>query len=213
MNKENITTLFLDIGGVLLSKGWGHEFRYKAAAHFNIDRAEMEARHKLFFVVYEEGRITLEDYLKRVVFFRKRNFTTDQFRDFMFAQTTPNPKMIDFCKKLKKKYGLQVAAVSNEARELNEYRIQTFQLKELIDFFISSCYVHIRKPDAEIFKLALDIARVQPEQVIYIDDVEMFTQIASELGIKSIYHLDLSSTSDQLKAMGLTITENEVPHA
>ncbi|MDQ6757265.1 MAG: HAD family phosphatase, partial [Bacteroidota bacterium] len=80
MNTENITTLFLDIGGVLLSKGWGHEFRYKAAAHFNIDRAEMEAHHKLFFVVYEEGRITLEDYLKRVVFFRKRNFTTDQFR-------------------------------------------------------------------------------------------------------------------------------------
>ena len=69
----------------------------------------------------------------------------------MFAQTTPKPEMIDFFKKLKKKYGLQVAAVSNEARELNEYRIQTFRLKEIFDFFISSCYVHVRKPDAEIF--------------------------------------------------------------
>ncbi len=212
-NLNNITTLFVDIGGVLLSDGWGHNFRHKAAAHFNLDIPEMEARHKLFFVVYEEGRITLEEYLKRVVFYEERNFTLDQFRDFMFAQTTPNPEIISYIKKLKKKYGLQVAAVSNEARELNGYRIQTFHLKEIFDFFISSCYVHIRKPDAEIFRLALDIARVQPEQVIYIDDVDMFTQIASDLGIKSIHHVDVTSTSDQIKAMGLPIEENEVSYA
>jgi len=213
MTDKKITTLFLDIGGVLLSDGWGHEFRHKAAAMFNLDIPEMEARHKLFFVTYEEGKITLEEYLKRVVFYKKRNFTTDQFRDFMFAQTTPNLEMVNYIKKLKKQYGLQVAAVSNEARELNEYRIQTFHLKELIDFFISSCYVHIRKPDAEIFRLALDIARVQPEQVIYIDDVEMFTEIASELGIKSIHHVNEVSTSNQLKAVGLHIEENDISYA
>ena len=211
--KNKITTLFLDIGGVLLSDGWGHNFRHKAAAMFNLDAAEMEARHKLVFVVYEEGRMTLDEYLEEVVFYEKRRFSANQFRDFMFAQTTPNPAMIDFIKKLKKKYGLQVAAVSNEARELNDYRIQTFRLKELIDFFISSCYVHIRKPDAEIFRLALDIARVQPEQVIYIDDVEMFTEVASELGIKSIHHVNEVSTANQIKAMGLPIEENEISYA
>ncbi len=210
--KNKITTLFLDIGGVLLSNGWGHDFRQRAVDKFHLDATEMEERHSIMFVTYEEGKITLEEYLKQVVFYKKRNFTTEQFRDFMFAQTTPNPAMINFIKKLKKQYGLQVAAVSNEARELNEYRIQTFQLKEMIDFFISSCYVHIRKPDAEIFRLALDIARVQPEQVIYIDDVEMFTEIASELGIKSIHHIDLLSTANQIKAMGLTIEKNKVSY-
>jgi putative hydrolase of the HAD superfamily len=139
-------------------------------------------------------------------------FTANQFRDFMFAQTTPNAVMINFIKKLKKKYGLQIAAVSNEARELTEYRIQTFRLKELIDFFIFSCYVHVRKPHAEIFRLALDIAFVHPEQVIYIDDVEMFTEVASALGIKSIHHIDLISTSNQIKAMGLTIEESVVSY-
>ena len=213
MSDKKITTLFLDIGGVLLSDGWGHNFRHQAAAMFNVDVDEMEARHKLFFVVYEEGRMTLEEYLKKVVFFKERTFTINQFRDFMFAQTTPNPAMIDFFKKLKKKYGLQVAAVSNEARELNDYRIKTFQLKEIFDFFISSCYVHVRKPDVEIFKLALDIAHVQPGQVIYIDDVEMFTEVASELGIKSIHHIDWVSTSNQLKTIGLPIEENEISYA
>ena len=213
MSDKKITTLFLDIGGVLLSDGWGHEFRHKAATHFNLDVPEMEARHKLFFVVYEEGRITLDEYLKEVVFYEKRRFTQDQFRDFMFAQTTPKPEMIDYCKKLKKKYGLQVAAVSNEARELNAYRIQKFHLKEVIDFFISSCYVHIRKPDAEIFKLALDIAHVQPEEVIYVDDVEIFTEVAAEMGIKSIHHVNEESTSNQIKAMGLPIDKHAVSYA
>ena len=212
MANNEITTLFVDIGGVLLSDGWGHNFRHKAAAMFNLDVAGMEARHKLFFVVYEEGRMTLDEYLKEVVFYEKRRFSANQFRDFMFAQTTPNPAMIDFIKKLKRKYGLQVAAVNNEARELNDYRIQTFRLKELIDFFISSCYVHVRKPDVEIFKLALDIARVQPEQVIYIDDVEMFTKVAAELGVKSIHHTDFTSTSNQIKAMGLAIEENQISY-
>ena len=121
-------------------------------------------------------------------------------------------KVSTLIKKLKKKYGLQVTAVSNEARELNEYRIQTFRLKEVFDFFISSCYVHVRKPDTEIFKLALDIAHVQPGRVIYIDDVEMFTEVASELGIKSIHHINEVSTSNQLKAIGLTIEENEISY-
>ena len=211
--KNKITTLFLDIGGVLLSDGWGHNFRHKAAVHFNLDIPEMEARHKLFFATYEEGKITLAEYLKRVVFYRNRNFTPESFRDFMFAQTTSHPDMINFIKKLKKQHGLQVVAVSNEARELNEFRIQTFHLKEVIDFFISSCYVHIRKPDVEMFRLALDIACVQPEQVIYIDDVELFTEVASELGIKSIHHIDLISTSNHIKSMILPIEENEFSYA
>lgn len=207
-----ITTLFLDIGGVLLSNGWSHESRAKAVDKFNLDLTELEYRHQMFFAEYEEGKITLEEYLQRVVFYEKRNFTTSQFRDFMFEQTTPHLDMFEFCKKLKKKYGLQVVAVSNEARELNDYRIQTFHLKELIDFFISSCYVHVRKPQVDIFKLSLDIAQVQPAQVVFIDDVEIFTKIAAELGIQSIHHLNVNSTANRLKDLGLFIEVNEINH-
>ncbi len=213
MNKENITTLFLDIGGVLLSNGWGHEFRQLAVEKFHLDATDMEVRHSLMFVTYEEGKITLEEYLNRVVFYKPRDFSLVEFRDFMFSLTTPHLEMIGFIKKLKVQYGLKIVAVSNEARELNEYRIQTFKLDSFIDFFISSCYVHLRKPDTEIFKLALDIARVQPKQVIYIDDVEMFTEVASDLGIKSIHHVNKASTANQLKAMGLPIAENELSYA
>jgi len=164
-NNTKLTTLFLDIGGVLLSNGWGHECRQIAAEKFHLDFAEMEDRHKIMFTTYEEGKITLREYLQRVVFHKRRDFTPDQFRGFMFSLTTPDLEMISFFKKLKIKNRLKIVAVSNEARELNRYRIHAFKLNSFIDLFISSCYVHVRKPDATIFKMALDIAQVSVEEV------------------------------------------------
>jgi putative hydrolase of the HAD superfamily len=83
-----ITTLFLDIGGVLLTDGWVHEYRKLAARTFNLDLEEMENRHHLTFDTYEEGKLTLEEYLRRVVFYEERSFTPAQFRKFMFAQSS-----------------------------------------------------------------------------------------------------------------------------
>jgi len=215
LNKIKITTLFLDIGGVLLSNGWGLEFRQLAAEKFDLDLAEMEDRHEIMFVVYEEGRITLDEYLNRVVFYTPRDFSRDEFREYMFRLSTANSEMIDFIIKLKRDYQLKVVAVSNEARELNGHRIHTFKLNSFIDFFISSCYVHIRKPDATIFKMALDLAQVSAEEVVYIDDVQVFTNIAKDLGIKSIYHTGWQKTARALADMGLSLTieTNKLIHA
>jgi putative hydrolase of the HAD superfamily len=200
-----VTTLFLDIGGVMLSNGWGHESRRLAADVFNLDFSDMDERHHLTQVTYEEGKLTLGEYLKRVVFYRKRSFTPAQFREFMFAQTTPDREMIEFIQKLKVQYRLKIVVVNNEGRELNEYRIKKFQLNQFVDFFISSCFVHFRKPDADIFRIALDIAQVTAEHVVYIEDIQMFVDIASESGIRSIRHKSYLSTSGELAAMGLKI--------
>src|ERR1017187_4714651 len=161
-HETEIRTLFLDIGGVLLTDGWDHHARKRAATHFKLEWAEMEDRHHLTFDTYEEGKLTLGEYLGRVVFYQKRPFTQAQFRRFMFAQSKPYPKMIELVAQLKVRHGLKIAAVSNEARELNAYRIQKFKLAGLVDSFISSCFVHVRKPNVNIYKLALDTAQVPP---------------------------------------------------
>ena len=198
-----VTTLFLDIGGVLLTDGWDHHARKRAATNFKLDLAEMEDRHHLTFDTYEEGKLTLEEYLGRVVFYQKRPFTRSQFRRFMFAQSKPYPKMIALVAQLKARYGLKIAVVSNEARELNAYRIQKFKLDGFVDAFISSCFVHVRKPDADIFRLALDIAQAPAPQVLYIENTPMFVQIAEGLGIRSILHADYRSTCAKLALFGL----------
>jgi putative hydrolase of the HAD superfamily len=198
-----ITCVFLDIGGVLLTNGWDHHARKRAATHFKLEWAEMEGRHHLTFDTYEEGKLTLEEYLGRVVFYQRRPFTRAQFRRFMFAQSKPYPEMIELVRKLKAKYGLKIAVVSNEARELNAYRIRQFKLNGFVDFFISSCFVHVRKPDADIFRLALDIAQAPARQVVYIENTPMFVQIAEGLGIQSLLHTDCRSTCVKLASCGL----------
>ena len=198
-----ITTLFLDVGGVLLTNGWGHQSRALAAKTFDLNLEEMEDRHHLTFDTYEVGKLTLEEYLSRTVFYEERPFTRDRFREFMFAQSQPHPEMIELVRKLKTQHELRIAVVNNEARELNSHRIQTFKLGEFVDFFISSCFVHFRKPDADIFRLALDIAQVPAEQVVYIDDQPLFVQIAEGLGIRGICHTDYQSTRAQLASFGL----------
>ena len=155
-----ITTLFLDIGGVLLTNGWDHLARKRAATNFKLEWAEMEDRHHLNFDTYEEGKLTLEEYLSRVVFYQKRPFTRDQFRRIHVRAVEALSRDDRAGRKLKVRYGLKIAVVSNEARELNAYRIRKFKLDGFVDFFISSCFVHVRKPDADIFRLALDIAQV-----------------------------------------------------
>ena len=198
-----VTTLFLDIGGVMLSNGWGHVSRRLAAEVFNLNLSELEERHNLTFVTYEEGKLTLKEYLSMVVFYEKRKFTPDQFRQFMFDQSTPYTEMIEFIKKLKELNNLKIAVVNNEAREMNEHRINKFHLNDFVDFFISSCFVHFRKPDADIFRIALDISQAPAKNVVYIEDTQMFTDVARDLGIRSIQHKNILSTSTELSLMGL----------
>jgi putative hydrolase of the HAD superfamily len=200
-----VTTLFLDIGGVLLTNAWGHESRRKAAGVFNLNYKDIDDRHHLNQVTYEEGKLTLDEYLNRVVFYEKRSFTSEQFREFMFAQTAPFMEMIEFIRHLKEKYRLKIAVINNEGRELNEYRIKKFQLNRFVDFFISSCFVHLRKPDADIFRVATDIAQVPAEHIVYIEDLQMFVDVARDLGIRSIQHKNYLSTSTELASMGLEI--------
>jgi putative hydrolase of the HAD superfamily len=206
-----IRGLLLDVGGVLLSNGWDHLARKRVAKHFKLDWAEMEERHRLNFETHEEGRMTFAEYLRRVVFYQKRPFTRAQFRRFMCEQSTPCAEMIKLFVELKARHGLKITVVSNEAREVNAYRIRKFKLDAFVDAFISSCFVQLRKPDVEIFRLALDIAQAPARQVVYIENTPLFVQIAEGLGIRSILHTDYQTTRAKLAALGLRTDEGAFP--
>ncbi|NSL85414.1 HAD family hydrolase [Chitinophaga solisilvae] len=206
MKKDTaITTLFLDIGGVLLTNGWDRAARKLAVQTFGLDAPETEERHHLTFDTYEVGKLTLDEYLSRVVFYENRSFTPDQFKEFMFAQSSPYPEMIELVRNLKEKYRLKIAIVNNEGRELNTHRIKKFGIGQFVDFFISSCFVHYRKPDADIYRIALDIAQVSPEEVVYLEDRSMFVDVAGGLGINGICHNNYAATLAALEKFGLRI--------
>ncbi|EHQ31040.1 HAD family hydrolase [Mucilaginibacter paludis] len=205
MNKQNITGLFLDIGGVLLTDGWNRIARKKAAEYFKLDHDVMEDRHHITVETFELGKITLEEYLRRVVFVDHQNFEIQDFKEFIFAQSTGNFEMLSLIAALKKEHNLKIVIVSNESRELNEYRIKKFGLTDLADCFISSSFVRLRKPDTDMFKLALDISQVPAKQIIYIDDQLMFVHLAENFGINTIHHTDYQSTKAKLGSFGLCV--------
>ncbi|MBS1603496.1 MAG: HAD hydrolase-like protein [Bacteroidetes bacterium] len=202
-----VTALFLDIGGVMLTNGWDRKSREAAAKNFNLDLDELNDRHRMTFDTYEAGKLNLDEYLKRAVFYQPRPFTMEDFRAFMYGQSQAYPEMIDLVRALKAKYGLRIAVVNNEGRELNEHRIRAFRLYEFVDFFISSCFVHFRKPDVDIWNVALDIAQVPRENVVYIDDRNMFVQVAESLGLRGITHSnkDVGQTRQKLAEWGLVL--------
>lgn len=208
--KPQINTLFLDIGGVLLSNGWDRHARRRAVEQFNLDFEQVDERHHLTFDTYESGKLSLDQYLERVVFYEKRPFTPGEFKEFMFAQSMPIEDMIAFVGALKERYGLRTVAVSNEGRELTEHRIRTYRLDRIIETFISSCFVHFRKPDADIFRLALDTSQARPERTVYLDDRAMFVEVAQSLGIHGIHHVDPAATRRKLADLGLVVPDGAI---
>lgn len=197
------THLFTDLGGVLLTNGWDRGLRKLVAAHFGIDAAEMDERHHLTYDTYEAGKISLSEYLRRVVFWKPLPFTEQQVVDFMLAQARCFPEMIELVKAVKSRHRLRVAVVSNEGRELTADRIRRFGLKEFVDFFIVSSYVHFRKPDEDIFRVALDVAQADPAEVVYLDDRPMFVEVAAGMGMRAVWHRDTESTRAALAELGL----------
>jgi len=187
--------LFSDIGGVLLTNGWGHESRQAAAKKFGIDYGEMDVLHDFIFNVYEMGKISLDVYLDTVVFNHPRNFAREEFKDFMFAQSLELPDMLAWFVQWKKKYPwVKIISINNEAKELNEYRIKKYKLHDFFDAFVSSCEVGMRKPDPGIFRLALGIAQAQPAACLYFDDRAMLVEAAKKEGIHAHHHRGFEST-------------------
>ncbi|MDB5159453.1 MAG: putative hydrolase of the superfamily [Mucilaginibacter sp.] len=200
MEANNLKILFFDIGGVMLSNGWGHESRKLAAEKFGLDYAEVNALHTFIFNVYEIGSVTLDEYLDTVIFNHPRDFAREDFKEFIFQQSVELPTLA-WLKEWKKDCGFRVISINNEGKELNDYRVKKFKLHEFFDAFVSSAEVKLRKPDPNIWKLAMGIAQVQPNQCVYFDDRIMFVNAAQKLGIQAYLHTDLESTKKILQQL------------
>ncbi len=198
-----IRALFWDVGGVLLTNAWDHEERDVAIAHFQLDKSELEARHKELFVPFEEGKFTLDEYLERAVFYKSRMFTVEEFKTFMRSLSKPNHEALELARGLSNKYPM--ATINNESREFNEYRIRTFDLRDYFDVFVSSCYVGVRKPDERIYRLALDLTQRSAEECCFIDDRPVNIEGAAKMGMQTVLMQNADQLRNDLKNVGVKV--------
>jgi putative hydrolase of the HAD superfamily len=199
-----ISTILWDVGGVLLTNGWDHVERAAVLDHFAVDRASVEPRHEVTNDPWEKGLITVDQYLQQAVFFEPRPFTPTAFLHEMKerSQLLPNGA-IRILQELAASEEVELAMLNNEARELNDYRIERFALDRCFDVFLSSCYLGLRKPDAKIFELALDVLQRDPQEVAFIDDREQNCVAAEALGIHAIRYQDEAQCVQALEHFGL----------
>jgi putative hydrolase of the HAD superfamily len=201
---SSIRALFWDVGGVLLSNAWDHTQRAQALTHFHIedDEEEFHNRHEMVVSSFERGKITLDEYLDRTVFYRPRDFTREAFRDYMFSLSQPFPDVLQFAQSLSNKYFM--GTINNESRELNYYRTEKFGLRNTFRLFISSCFVGLRKPESAIYRLALEVTQIPAEECCFIDDRALNLECAAKLGMHTIEMDSLDQLRADLQKLGVS---------
>jgi putative hydrolase of the HAD superfamily len=200
-----VTALFFDIGGVLLTNGWDRDSREAAAKKFHLDWEEFEDRHELVLHAFEVGEMGLEEYLDRVIFYRRRDFTRQEFKHFIYAQARPMPKSLALMGRIAKPRKYLISALNNESRDLNAYRIDKFHLREYFETFLSSCYLGVRKPDKAIYTQALSITQRQPDECVFVDDRALNLECAQELGMHTIQFKSAAQLEKDLEQLGVAI--------
>lgn len=199
-----VTTLFWDNGGVILTNGWDRGSRKLAVEKFHLDWADFEDRHELMLHGFEIGQVSLDEYLRRTVFYRERSFTPDDFKKFMFDQSQALPESLAFLGRLADTKRYYMAALNNESMEINQYRVRTFHLRRYFEGFFASCYLGIRKPDPGIYELAIKITQRDPDECIFIDDRGLNLECAKEMGMRTIQFVNLSQLRGELAGLGVT---------
>lgn len=203
-----VSTLFWDVGGVILTNGWDRTAREQAAQRFNLDGEDFQERHELANPAFETGQATLDEYLERAIFYRSRTFTREDFKAFMFAQSRGYPEARAILGQLARSGRYLLATINNEGLELNLHRIQEFGLRRDFTAFFSSCFLGVRKPDQTIFRLALQVTQRAPEECVFIDDRPLNLQCARRMGMRTIHYQNARQLQAELRNNGVALASN-----
>jgi putative hydrolase of the HAD superfamily len=200
-----ISAIFWDVGGVLLTNAWDRAQRERALEQFKLDKEEFSDRHEMVVSSLERGKISFDDYLNRTIFYRPRPFAREVFKDYVFSLSQPHREVLALAEELTKSGKYFMGTINNESRELNLYRIQTFGLREIFSTFVSSCFVGLRKPEEGIYRMALEITQKSAENCCFIDDRALNLEYARQMGMHTIEMRDVEQLRRELRKLEVEI--------
>jgi putative hydrolase of the HAD superfamily len=204
-----IRTVFWDIGGVLLSNGYGRSERAGVYADLQLSMGEIadaEARRDEANWYWERGLIDEVEFFKRTLFYTPRNFMlTDVWASVEAQQRVLHPESIEMLHRMHARRQVRLASLNNESRELNAFRLKRFELRQYFDFCICSAYVHEMKPAAGIYRSALEIGGDKPGEACFIDDNEDNIAAANAAGFVGLHFTSPSALRAQLDSLGIEL--------
>jgi putative hydrolase of the HAD superfamily len=204
MAHAEVRTIFWDVGGVILTNGWDIDQRARVLTRLGVDLAEYEARHDAANYYWERGLSTAREFFDRTVFYRPRAFTFEDLWPQVCAESgVLNLECFDILDRLAASGRYRVATLNNESRELNEYRLDAFDLRRRFGYFICSGYVHEMKPLPGIYRAAIDISGHPAEQALFIDDKQENCEAAMSFNMKAIRFESPAQLRAAMHAIGI----------
>jgi len=201
---SNITTLLFDLGGVVLTNGWDENSRREGTEYFKLNYDEVEQRHNKIFPDFEKGNVSLIKYINEVIFYKKRNFNTDDFINFIKSRTKSYKSTLQILEELSRDKKYLLATINNESYELNLFRINQFKLYKYFIAFFSSGFLNTRKPEPQIYKIALNVLHKKPQECLFIDDRIENIEEADKQEIQTIHLTDVESLKNLLIKKNIT---------
>jgi HAD superfamily hydrolase (TIGR01509 family) len=201
-----IETIFFDIGGVLLSNGWDETQRATVLPRFDIFLDGYETRHAAANYRWERGLENARWFFDQTVFYEPRKFTFEDLWPEVEGQSSVMyPGTYDVIRSLRAQKKYKVATLNNESRELNDFRIEKFDLRSYFDFFICSGYLGEMKPNPGIYRAALETSATPPARTVFIDDKPENCAAARELGMNAILFSSPQQLCSALIEIGITL--------
>lgn len=201
-----IRKIFWDVGGVILTNGWDEDQRARVLTGLGVDVAEYESRHEAANYYWERGLSTAREFFAQTVFYQPRAFTFEElWRDLCAENHVLNPECYEILDALAGSGRYRLATLNNESRELNEYRLDAFDLRRRFEYFICSGYVHEMKPLPGIYQAAIDISGFRGEQAVFIDDKEENCAVATSFNMKAIRFESPAQLRGMLEELGVAV--------
>ncbi|MBS1988866.1 MAG: HAD-IA family hydrolase [Cyanobacteria bacterium SZAS LIN-3] len=201
----NITTIFFDVGGVLLNDGWNHISRKNAADEFGLNFEELENKHAPLADDLDTGKLSVNEYIDKAIFYQPRKFSKSDFYQFMKEQSVAKEDSIALAATLAAQKKYLMATINNESTDLNNFRIEKFKLAPYFSAFFSSCFMGLKKPDQAIFDRVLSITQKKAPETVFIDDRENNLVAPRSLRMNTIRFESVQQVTKELAELGVII--------
>lgn len=204
-----IKTIIFDIGNVLTDYDWKGFF---GKFHFDeemLDRISRATVKSAAWDEYDRGKLTDEEVVERFV--ENDPGIEKELRE-TFADINGIVKKRDYAipwiKRLKEN-GYQVLVLSNFSHKAYTDCADALDFLPYTDGGILSFRENVIKPEPEIYSLILSRYGLQPEECVFLDDMERNLTAAAAFGIRTILFQSREQAETDLRRLGVNCQDPE----
>ena len=183
-----IRNIIFDIGGVLLD--------YNPKTYLDKLDIKESRRNKLNDVIFHDQRwkdclngfISNSELIEQLVrenLEYKKEIELILSKDSLKYMLPPKQEVIEYYKSLKRK-GYKIFLCSNITKDTYNYVKDNFEIIQIADGGVFSCFENISKPNSEIYYRLIEKYNLEIEKSILIDDTKRNIISANDIGLRGI---------------------------